>query len=253
MYRPPGSLGLPCTKDTDCTAGVMPSCWEQEVLDEPGNVPTPNGYCTSSCTTNSDCGSEGTCATVSGSMQYCLESCTNATTCRDPSYACWVLSNTSGYCWPSTLLTCNPTVGTGQCMLDNNGVPAAGGCIRRTFEDLGQCQQTCALGPGTCPVLGNGDKQHCIYVNATLDTNGVPTRDKYKGTACFELYANAITENGACSYLDECQDGLECNLTPGGDSKCHTLCLVGLAGACAAPLSCKDVFKAGAGGAGLCL
>lgn len=253
MYRPPGSLGFPCAAPTDCHVGASPACWMQQILDLPGNLPTPGGYCTANCTTDADCGGQGTCtqvATVNGSaVLSCLASCSNANTCRHPDYACWVLSNTTGYCWPSTRLLCNPTSGTGQC----DGVTPKQACIRRAFEDLGECRTECALGPGTCPALGDGTKQHCVYINATQDTNGLPTRDKYKGTACFEVYPDARQENAACSYFDECMDGLQCNLTASGDKKCHTLCVVGLAGACTDPLKCKDVFNAGTGGAGLCL
>ncbi len=246
MNRPPGSLGTPCTADTDCKIGSAPSCWKQQILDQPGNLPTPGGYCTTTCNADSDCGGQGICTTVAGQLKYCLASCSNSTTCRHPDYACWSLGkNNNGYCWPSTRLTCNPTTGTGQC----DTVTPAKACIRQTFEDQGECFTECLIGPGNCQV----GKTHCVYINATQDTSGVSTRDKYKGPACFPLYADAKQENAACQYYDECMDGLQCNLSSGGDGKCHVLCIVGLVAACASPLICKDVFGAGSRGAGLCL
>lgn len=247
----PGGIGAPCTTDTDCRFGTVRKCWRQNLLDEPGNLPTPGGYCTSQCTTDQDCAGQGICVSLGqGHPKHCLQRCNGPNICRHPDYACYVLTPTSGYCWPALRLNCNPTVGDGRCQ--GSDPPAA--CIRRAFEDLGECRQVCNLGINTCPFLMNGRRQHCVYINATRDTQGLPTRDKYKGTACFELYPDAKQEGASCAYFDECQDGLQCNLSPGGDRKCRQLCQVGVVGACPDPMHrCRDVFDAGLGNPGLCL
>lgn len=249
----PGGIGEACTANANCNAGNMANrkCWTQNLLDEPGNLATPNGYCTVQCTTDNDCAMQGICVSVAaGAPKYCLKKCASGLSCRHPDYACFVLSSTNGYCWPAARLSCNPTSGDGSCQ----GADPPAACIRRTFEDLGECRQQCNLGPNTCPFLQSGKRQHCVYINATRDTNGLPTRDKYKGTACFQLYDDAKQENAGCAYFDECQDGLQCNLSPGGDKKCHTLCQVGVVGACPDPnQKCKDVFDSGLGNPGLCL
>lgn len=247
MTVPPGATGQACTKAADCTTGAAPRCWATNINDEPGNLATPGGYCTSTCTTDKDCGAFGTCQDLLGA-RYCLERCTGARGCRVPDYACFVLTATSGYCFPAARLTCNPTVGDGTCSGGQQG------CIRTAFDDLGTCRDLCPLGTNTCPVLPSGTRQHCVYINATRDTNGVATRDKFKGTACFPLAPTPLQLGAACSYFDECQDGLQCNLSPGGDRKCRQLCKVGVGGACAdANTVCTDVFAAGLGNPGLCL
>jgi hypothetical protein len=190
-------------------------------------------------------------------QKYCLATCTNACTCRDK-YACFALGATKGFCWPDDRLTCNPTAGDGSCSADFNGDgrPDPGGCIRRAFEDKGECRQGCALGTSTCPFLPNGRQQHCVYINSQISSGGQPTRDKYKGLACFELRITPppASLNASCNFFDECEDGLQCNLSPGGDQKCHTLCQVGVSGACGdATQDCKDVFQAGLGNPGLCV
>lgn len=246
MKVPAGATGQGCTKKDDC-AGASARCWTSNINDEPGNLPTPGGYCSGTCVTDADCGAYGTCQDVLG-QRFCLGRCSGAGGCRVPDYACFVLTATSGYCFPANRLTCNPTAGDGTC---NAG---KGACIRTAFDDLGTCRDQCPLGLKTCPVLPSGVSQHCVYINATRDVAGVPTRDRFKGTACFPLPAAARQEGAACEYFDECQDGLQCNLSPGGDRKCHALCKVGVVGACSDPnQTCKDVFAAGPGNPGLCL
>ena len=253
MYRPPGSLGFPCTTNTDCHVGTAPNCWTQQILDRPGNLPTPGGYCTTACTADNDCKGQGTCQTVATGSKYCLASCFAANICRSQQrYACFILGPSQGYCYPSNRLACNPTqidpaTNNGTCP----GATQSAACIRRAYEDLGECLNTCTIGSGTCPSVGN-TLQHCIYVNQGFDSKGMPTRDKFKGSACFPLPAmpKGLGEN--CSYFDECADGLECNIGPSGDKKCHQLCVVGAPGTCAAGLTCTDSFSAGRTNPGLC-
>jgi hypothetical protein len=250
----PGSIGAPCLGNGDCTAGNTPSCWKNYILDDPGNLPTPNGYCTSSCTTDADCGSTGSCQAVLPGKNYCVRKCYVANTCRPADgYACFILATHLGYCYPATRLSCNPTqtdpaTKNGTCPGQNP--PSA--CIRRTFEDLGECRPLCAGGAGSCSAA-DGLAQHCIYLDTTRTVGGNPTRDTFKGLACFPVYLDSKKPGGSCNYFEECTDGYECNVVAGGDHICHGLCTVGLDGSCTAPETCHDTFGLGAGQTGLCL
>lgn len=247
--RPAGAVGAACTSDLDCKFGKTPVCWKTRVLDDPANLPTLGGYCSSPCSTSADCGPYGSCEViVPGLLQkYCVAGCTDAATCRHPDYACFYgASGGGGYCYPALKLSCNPTLGSGVCTDPTKA------CIRRTFEDLGECHDTCALGAGTCAPIGT-QRQHCVYLDTTRDLQGVTTRDKFKGTTCFPLYADARMVGANCMYFDECLDTLQCNLGPNGDNKCRGLCLVGLDSGCDPGFTCKDAFAAGRGQPGLCL
>lgn len=241
----PGAIGARCTQNADCTKGTSPSCWKTNVLDDPGNLPTPGGYCTATCNSDADCPA-GTCQTITAGTKRCLQSCIAANVCRvDQQYACFILSSTSGYCYPANRLGCNPTAGDGTCP----GANPAAGCIRRTFEDQGECHTVCQLGR-PCPVE-NGVQQHCVFINAALDTAGAPTRDKFQDLACFPIPKTSKGPLESCTYFDECIDGYQCALGPTGDKKCRALCIVDAAGACPGQ-TCRDIFQVGRGKPGLC-
>lgn len=248
----PGSIGAPCKANTDCKAGT-PKCWAQNVLDDPGNLPTPGGYCTSVCSTDADCAGQGSCQTIATGAKYCLASCFTANICRvQQTYACFILGPSKGYCYPSNRLACNPTqidpaTSNGTCP----GATQEAACIRRAYEDLGECLNTCKIGSGSCPSVA-GALQHCVYVNQGFDAKGQPTRDKFKGAACFPLLTTPKQLNEACTYFDECADGLECDAGLNGDKKCHGLCVVGAPGTCGTGMTCNDRFAAGRGNPGLC-
>jgi hypothetical protein len=254
LQMTPGSIGASCKMSTDCTTGTTPTCWASNVLSDSGNLPTAGGYCTSPCTTDTDCKGQGFCLDVGGGAKYCLEGCIGPNICRTQQrYACFILGTNKGYCYPSTRLSCNPTQidpGTGNGTCPGASPPAA--CIRRAFEDLGECLATCTVGTGTCSSVG-GVLQHCVYVNQGYDAAGRTTRDTFKGAACFPVAASPKQLGDPCSYYDECADGLECNVGPSGDKKCHSLCIVGAQGSCAANQMCADSFAAGRGNPGLCM
>jgi len=250
----PGSIGSSCQASTDCTAGTAPVCWRSNILDSPGNLPTPGGYCSSTCTSDTDCGSTGSCqAVLAGSSKYCLRKCITANTCRNTEgYACFILTAHTGYCYPATRLSCNPTqidpaTKNGTCPGSNP--PSA--CIRRTFEDLGECRPLCTPGSVPCSTA-ESLAQHCVYLNTSQSSTGAPTRDVFKGTTCFPVYSDAVKPGGTCKYFDECTDGYECNVVKAGDNTCRQLCTVGDS-SCISPQTCRDAFSAGPGGAGLCL
>lgn len=254
MYRAPGSLGTACKKDNDCNQGKSPHCWADNIGDQPGNLPALNGYCTSQCSNDDDCGGQGICSTVvQGQPKYCLATCSDANTCRlADNFACFLNGPSGGYCWPTTKLGCNPTLNQGKC-LDRSPVQA---CVRRTYEDLGECRTICDFGPMACKPLPRGGPdsgQHCIQLNSTRDPQGTPTRDLYNGPVCLTLLDKPRGDGAGCEFYDECADNYECNISPGGDSKCHLICVVGVTGGCDSGLKCKDVFGAGAGKGGLCL
>jgi hypothetical protein len=251
----PGSIGASCVADTDCNSVASGVCWKKNILDDPGNLPTTNGYCTATCTSDADCGGTGTCQEVlAGASKYCLRSCITANTCRTgDGYACFIMTRTSGYCYPANRLSCNPTqldpaTGNGTCP----GASPPSGCVRRTFEDLGECRPLCTGGPATCASAG-GLAQHCVYLNATRTISGQPTRDAFKGLLCFPVYPDAKRPNDSCTYFDECTDGYQCNVVSGGDRKCHQLCTVGAQQSCGSPEICRDAFGAGTGNSGLCI
>lgn len=251
----PGSIGSPCSDTTQCKAGLAPVCWKKNLLEDPGNLPVKNGYCSSTCASDNDCGGSGTCQTVvAGAQKYCLRSCVGPTACRsNEGQGCYILTPRSGYCYPTDRLSCNPTqidpaTKNGTCP---GSVPESG-CIRRTFEDIGECRELCTLVPGSCPVR-EGRPQHCVYLDATVDGKGAATRDTFKGLICFPLYGDARQPGESCSYFDECVDGYQCNLVATGDKKCHQLCIVGAMNVCDNGLTCKDAFKNGVGKPGLCL
>lgn len=250
----PGSIGAACTKAADCNTGKTPVCWRNNVLDDPGNLPTTGGYCTSSCQVDDDCGGYGSCLSVqAGAPKFCLRTCFVANTCRiDQGFACFPLSPVQGYCYPSTRLSCNPTsidqsTKNGTCP----GASPESACVRRAFEDLGECREVCNFGVSTCPAR-DGLRQHCVYLDATVDGYGNATRDTFRGLACFPQINNKQAGDD-CSYVDDCADGLQCNLVKAGDRKCRTLCIVGDGSTCQSGTTCRDVFLAGAGKSGLCV
>ena len=251
-----GQIGAPCKMDSQCTLGTAPKCWVTNVLGDPGNLPTTGGYCTSTCTSDTDCGGYGHCLSVlAGAPKYCLRTCYVANTCRpNDGYACFPYDKHTGYCYPATRLACNPTIidpatKNGTCP----GANPASACVRRAYEDLGECRELCTFGVATCAAR-DGLRQHCVYLDATVDSVGAPTRDTFKGLACFPLYNNAKIEGQDCSYFDECSDGFQCNVVLAGDRKCRALCIVGAAtDTCPSGRTCRDVFKAGTGNPGLCI
>jgi hypothetical protein len=250
-----GQIGAPCRTDGQCTLGKAPKCWTNNILGDPGNLPTAGGYCTSTCTSDTDCGGYGHCLSVqAGAPKYCLRTCYLPNTCRpNEGYACFPFDKYSGYCYPATRLSCNPTAidsatQNGTCP----GANPASACVRRTYEDLGECRPLCNLGVATC-AAADGQRQHCVYLDTTVDSKGAPTRDAFRGLACFPLYNDAKNEGADCTYFDECVDGFQCNVVLACDGKCRALCVVGTTDTCPSGRTCRDAFKAGVGKPGLCL
>lgn len=232
-----GGIGAPCTADTDCKAGPTPSCWKSNVLNNTMNPATPGGYCSSECTSDAACGAGARCVSL-GMKSYCLASCNNATTCRHPGYACSYY-DTAGVCFPDTIFDCSPK--TASCT--EAGTGKMGGCIRQAYEDKGTCAASCTAGTGTCASVGS-TKRQCVY----LDTTKSPPNDAWKGLICLESPATAVTPGGACTYVNDCTDGYQCD---GASSTCRQICTKGGTPACTMGM-CTDVFGTAATGPGIC-
>lgn len=233
-------IGDPCLADTDCKAGTMPACWKANVLNSTAAPKTPNGYCSSKCSTDTDCGTLARCVSF-GAEKYCLKACADAMTCRHPGYACSFVA--SGVCFPDSIYDCNPKAGTGTCTEPSTMKP--GGCMREAFEDKGRCQATCSVGVGTCADQPTGTKRQCIWIDQTR----TGFKDAYQGLICVQQIAMPKPTGATCSYLNECVDGNECDPA---DGKCRALCVKGGIPGCSAGMTCQDAFMTPAPGPGLC-
>lgn len=107
----PGSIGAPCTSDTECTAislqpGYQAFCKKETF---PGMVTYRDGYCTRRCLDAAQCVSTGTSGNIcpiylgfAGELEnVCLRGCNDDTGCRD-GYACVNFGGSSGSikgCW----------------------------------------------------------------------------------------------------------------------------------------------------------
>jgi hypothetical protein len=215
-------------------------CWTDTLLNNADYVETPDGYCSQACTSDADCGT-GICYAIPGVAQaYCVAQCFSATTCRHPGYACTYQSGTvdgqiQGICFPDSNLTCSPTAGNCNALLNVNGETTPGGCIRAAYEDEGVCHIACQVGTGTCPAdprFGNTDPpQHCVFINATVDASGQPsaTGDKWDGPVCLDLSSSPTPAGSPCTYFDQCQDGYQCDRygATAAQRVCRRLCAQG--------------------------
>jgi hypothetical protein len=232
-------IGDPCTADSECKVGSMPTCWKTNVLNNTANPATPSGYCSAKCTAETDCGSGAHCVGI-GSDKYCLKACSDATTCRHPGYACAFIAG--GTCYPDTIYDCDPKSTGGTCT--ESGTSKPGGCLRQAFEDKGSCSASCTVGAGTCATTSSGVKRQCIYYDMTRDGYS----DTYQGLICVQSPATPKADNAACTFLNECADGSECD---GIDGKCHVMCGKGGTPACTTGM-CQDDLFTPASGPGLC-
>ena len=238
MSMPAGGIGAPCTDDSQCMVGPSKKCWKSNVLNNMANPPTPGGYCSSGCATNADCGSGNTCVDI-GAGKYCLAGCNNATTCRNPGYACSYYGG-AGVCFPDTIFDCDPKA-AGTCT--EAGTGKMGGCLRGAFENKGNCSATCSVGAGACAPK-DGAARQCNYVDNTNTSN----RDVFKGTICLETISTTAGDGAACNFVNDCKDGFQCDKT---SNTCKQLCGKGGMPACSMGM-CQDAFMTPAMGAGIC-
>ncbi len=98
---PVGGLGDGCTGDWEC--GAVPSPMSYCAMDLLGFLSFPGGYCTASCSSDTECGPEGTCVDV-WFDSLCLLDCDFSEDCRlDEGYDCMDLPFFGGgpYCLPT--------------------------------------------------------------------------------------------------------------------------------------------------------
>ncbi len=240
MGRGGAGIGQPCTDDTSCGEGPTPKCWKMNVLNNTLNPATPGGYCSSPCTADTDCGAGNNCVSLGMPGKFCLAGCNNATTCRHPGYAC-AFYQSAGVCFSDSRLDCDPKAAMGACT--ETGTGKAGGCLREAYEDKGVCAASCTVGPKTCAALGGVNRQ-CIF----LDTTVMVFMDNWKGPICIGSPATPVPAGGMCMFLNDCQDGYQCD---GMSGTCQQLCTKGGMPACMAGM-CTDAFMTAAGGPGLC-
>ncbi len=214
-------IGGPCTQASDCSEGRSKVCWRKNLYNVPGNFATPGGYCSSTCSDDSDCGQLGVCVTEGSAGSFCFSQCAQPSDCRT-GFACF--ESEGGHCYPNAGLECDPTAPAGLC-------PDGRACLRYTLGTgkTGYCFTTCAIGPGTCPMI-NGYAQQCYVWDRTMDTDldGIPQGDKFDGPVCLDAPLNPNADGTEClsqgyDYFDECADGEECYLG-NGDHRCHQLC-----------------------------
>jgi hypothetical protein len=115
-------IGAACVTDSQCQSGTTPAC-------ATATNGWPDGYCYSTCSTATDCGSTGVC--VSGffsSGSFCMGTCSTDRDCR-AAYRCEPHSG-GNFCFPkctsntdcNTGETCNTS--TGVCDTTAAGYPA---------------------------------------------------------------------------------------------------------------------------------
>jgi hypothetical protein len=95
-----GGLGDPCNRPEDCM-GVANEY--RDCLLAMGEVTFPNGYCSTWCSGDTDCGSTGRCVHVL-TLDHCYVPCSTSSGCRvGEGYTCRVIpysDDTRTYCYP---------------------------------------------------------------------------------------------------------------------------------------------------------
>lgn len=249
-----GALGAACRSEADCTKVAKdPVCFREYLLNSPVLQRTPGGYCSAHCERNADCGPLGRCVDLWLAGRVCMARCNQSGICR-AGYACLLGED---ICVPAQNFTCDPTENEGRCQaqveIDPMAPKVPGGCIRQTYENLGRCAPECRIGRASCPIDPvERLPQHCVYLDTTVDRMLRPTRDKWKGLVCMHDPPRAVADGQPCSFFEECFEGSQCDLWPGGSGRCHPLCIQGGMPACPMGTTCQDALRAGPGGPGLC-
>jgi hypothetical protein len=249
----PGAAGAPCAGPDDCfRLKSNPVCFSKNLFNTGITYPTPGGYCSQRCETDTDCGSNGRCFEFDRFGKWCFSACSDSKTCRHPGYACTLDFQ---ICFPDAGFDCDPTQNQGRCEAQVEVDPLKpklpGGCLRQAHEDKGICSPECKLGQN-CPInLVSRQPTQCVYLDTTVDLMLQPTRDRWKGLTCVPQGVFML-DGKPCSFFEDCFPGSQCDLWPGGDGKCHPQCQQGGMPACMAGQSCTDALRAGPGGPGLC-
>jgi len=257
LSAPTVPIGGACTTTAQCAEGKTPLCFTKTLFNKSGFLPVKDGYCSSRCVDDTECGAASTCQDFGAQGKWCMAGCGTAADCRGAGYACFRYNG--GYCFTSGNLNCDPTTGDGTCTLASG---AKGGCLRDAVGSgtTGTCIEGCTAGAGSCAASGGSPRQCMVYdQTSTKDLQGNLTGDKFHGAVCIFTYSqNAVdseckrtnADGTTSDRIDACVDGAECYITffTGGDNRCHVMCLESGypdAGApvCPAGQSCSDVFK----------
>jgi hypothetical protein len=221
---PDRTAGTPCKADADCAHG-QGSCASSLVVDSTSTAaPTPDGYCTASCSADSQCGLGGRChASANAEHGTCLATCTTQADCR-AGYLCSGAASASGV---GVKGTCQPKPAIAGLA---DGV-VGHACAMDADCQGGQCASSTALGmkyPGNyCTGLCTEDKQcgaggacwlpsnsavagRC-YEACTADTDC--TREGYR---CWKLAEGFTACYPAATPLPDHTAGMACS----ADSDC---------------------------------
>ncbi len=258
-----GAIGATCRVAGDCHEGPSPVCFSERLFNMGAPVlPTPDGYCSSQCTSDEQCGDESRCADFASYGKWCVARCGAASDCRDDGYACVFRIG----CFPDGNLTCDPSATGGVCQTADGH---AGGCVRSAFGEgnRGYCWEQCETGVATCSAAAGRERQ-CAVIDATRTASGEPTRDRWKGPVCVYTVAQSNPVGDLCLwddgtgrryYPDTCSDGAGCYLQgtapagsgydEAGDNRCHEYCNPQQSSCDRG--TCKDIW--GLGNVGLCV
>ncbi|MHB8872653.1 MAG: hypothetical protein ACYC8T_03105 [Myxococcaceae bacterium] len=191
-------VGDPCTNSSQCAGlGTGYTCKQAT---NPGGYPYSGGYCTRSCTVDTECPTGSSfCAGVNAmygeSDQFCWKSCPAGNECRTVGYKCYGITSMSGAdskgCWVSPL----PPIDAGppadkignSCTLDSEcqNPPDDGFCIPSTASDGGVSGWTGGLCSAECFTL-----DHCGTAGVCL---GFTT-----GNLCMALCSNPGVGQDTC-------------------------------------------------------
>jgi hypothetical protein len=233
---PPLPVGSACRIAAQCGSnGVCASTFDG----------FPNGYCTTGCEQDGDCGNGHICTGLDKILrddtrirpQQCFVGCTSSADCRTDGYACVLATPGIGVCAPDepTRGVCDPTAGDGTCTTALGG---PGACIRyRTGSgNAGTCETACTLGSGTCLPI-KSQPGECIVIdqrNGGVASSGA-FGDKYVGGVCQQVNniisrddgnVVAVAEGEECLFAIDslpplhfdniCVDGSQCDIRADG-------------------------------------
>ena len=235
---PSGSTGDPCGDASACQ-GNTPVCRQ---LSKAGLVYL-GGYCSSSCdlaannsmsAVNPACpGAQGTCLpdpAAAPTVGACFELCTEksgAYPCRN-NYSCFLASDISAVCLPSSLSQCDPTQ-KGSCPADDAGARQT--CAAVGLDAVGQCNDACDYFTQDCPALQS---------DAGMTAQGCFANDFGEGI-CGSASGTAI-DGDSCQFIDDCAPGLGCHPEGAtGAGVCRPYCGGPMSKTCTNGKKCVDL------------
>ncbi|RKG93397.1 adhesin [Corallococcus terminator] len=224
------NVGAACTADSQCGATVSRCLTaSQQTVGFPG---WRDGYCSQSCSANTDCPRGSTCANVGTVGKRCLDDCRPGTSDCRPGYSCAPLPEgnaciadcaTDNDCGSSfACRTCDHA-----CIQARQGSRTVGEpctqdtecgtnqqCLKLNGNPQGFCSEACSVdactcSPGnTCRPAGTGGQRFCF-------------RDCEQGTCPSPLQCTPFGQGAACiascRFNQDCPNGLYC----GSSGQCY--------------------------------